>query len=59
MRRVIGYIDGKPIYQDLGPSNGSSGPFRTGGALVSGDPGPVERQRIAERTHKAKLKAGG
>lgn len=56
MKRVIGYENGRAIWSENVPSSpGLSKGY--GGDLVRGGPGPVEAQRLAERAHKAKLKA--
>lgn len=53
-RIVIGYIDGKPQYRDLGPSNGASGPALVRGSLVVGESlGRPPRDRLT--SNQAKL----
>ena len=46
MRIVIAYLDGKPVYRDLGPANGASGPSRPSGSLVQGEPDWKARRKM-------------
>jgi hypothetical protein len=49
--RTIGYLDGKPIRVDEGPSSVSwSGPLR--GGRIEEQPGSFDRQRLAEYQRK-------
>jgi hypothetical protein len=56
--KTIGYLDGKPIRIDEGPSSVNwSGPLR--GGRIEEQPGSFDRQRLAEyqRKHVAKKAA--
>lgn len=50
MRRVTGYVDGKPIWSDNTPGAYARVPGHSG-SMVSGDSGPVQRHR--EKAHKS------
>lgn len=47
-RTVTGYINGRAIWSENEPADGTSGPFRTGGTLVVGSSGPYEASRIVD-----------
>ena len=49
MRIVEKYIDGKPVYRDLGPANGASGPVRVTGSLVTGEPDWRDRKNAKRK----------
>jgi hypothetical protein len=55
MRRVLGYVDGKPQWSDNEPAYGGSS--KLGGSLVVGGPGSHELGILAARRNNAKKKA--
>lgn len=56
--RVMVLIDGRPVPQWSENDPGAYAARSTlGGSLVQGEPGAAEKQRMAQREHKARQKA--
>ncbi len=50
MRRIVGYLDNRPVWSENQPSQARLSGVR--GSLVTGEPGVVERGRIARNAGK-------
>ena len=58
MRRIVGYIDGKPQWSENTPANGASGPYRPSGSLVQSQPDWKERRRVVNPPLTANQRGG-